>query len=111
MYSIDDFIYLVARGLEGAARLHRQLSGLGRPRAEPHELQVGCVGRLEADDVVVLLEGLAVDDRVELDVLVADPLIRRTLQDVVAADHLQPHASEVVHAELDIGHFCKVGPQ
>ena len=61
-------------------------------------------GRSLLDDVVVGLELLLVDVGVELDVLVADPLLRRDRQDVVAANHLQPHPGDVVHAELNVRH-------
>ena len=81
-------LYLVSHYGEDTACLHGQFARFGRPCPEAQHLDVAGVRRLEFDYVILLVEGGPVDDVVELDVLVANPLLGRHRQDIVATHHL-----------------------
>jgi len=71
-----------------------------RTHAEPHELAARRVDRPELDESRPLVL-VAVDDFVQLDVLVPDPVLRLDGYDVVAAHDLVASSPLVVDADLD----------
>ena len=81
-------LYLVSHYGEDTACLHGQFARFGRPCPEAQHLDVAGVRRLEFDNVILLVEGGPVDDVVELNVLVANPLLGRHRQDIVTTHHL-----------------------
>ncbi len=57
------------------------------------------------------LESGLVDNAVELNVLVADPLLGGHGEDVVPAHHLQAHPRHVIHAQLHLRHPRQEGEE
>ena len=56
------------------------------------------------DNVVIFSEGLFVDDGVEFDVFVSDPLFSGDRQDVVSTHDLEAHPLHVIDTELHVRH-------